>query len=95
MRLYENNGELNISQKPELEIPTCKDLKIPTEKEKKVPVTIISDGKVLFDNLHQAGLNESWLYKELKKKGIKQPKEICYAEWQFGQPLYCQKFDHS
>lgn len=32
---------------------------------------------------------------ELKKKGIKQPKEICYAEWQFGQPLYCQKFDHS
>ena len=46
------------------------------EKEKKVPVTIISDGKVLFDNLHHAGLNESWLQKELKKKGIKQPKEI-------------------
>jgi uncharacterized membrane protein YcaP (DUF421 family) len=93
--IYENNGELNILQKPELEIPTYKDLKIPTEKEKKIPVTIISDGKVLFDNLHQAGLNENWLQKELKKKGIKQPKEICYAEWQSGQPLYCQKFDHS
>ena len=33
--IYENNGELNILQKPELEIPTYKDLKIPTEKEKK------------------------------------------------------------
>ena len=64
--IYENNGELNILQKPELEIPTYKDLKIPTEKEKKVPVTIISDGKVLFDNLHQAGLNENWLQKATK-----------------------------
>ena len=93
--IYENNGELNILQKPELEIPTYQDLKIPTEKEKKIPVTIISDGKVLFDNLHHAGLNENWLHKELKEKGIKQPKEICYAEWQSGQPLYFQKFDHS
>ena len=61
---------------------------IATQKSRRIrhlfegkPSIIINHGKI---NMN-----------ELKKKGIKQPKEICYAEWQFGQPLYCQKFDHS
>ena len=33
--IYENNGELNILQKPELEIPTYKDLKITNRKGKE------------------------------------------------------------
>jgi len=89
--IYETNGALNVVKKSEADYPTCKDLKIKGEK-KTIPLTIISDGKILADNLKQAGLNEDWLHKELKANGVKQPKEIFYAEWQPGKPLYVQKY---
>jgi uncharacterized membrane protein YcaP (DUF421 family) len=57
-----------------------------------IPITIISDGKVLVKNLQKAGLNENWLEKQLENKGVHQPSEICYAEWQAGKPLYIQKY---
>jgi len=90
--IYENNGELNVLRKPEIDYPTCQDLNIKTGQDKTMPVTIISDGKVLYNNLKLTGLNENWLFKELREKGIKQPKEICYAEWQTGKSLYIQKY---
>jgi uncharacterized membrane protein YcaP (DUF421 family) len=91
--IYENNGELNVLRKSEIDYPTCQDLKIKGEK-KTIPLTIISDGKVLLRNLQNAGLNEDWLHKELEARGVKQPKEICYAEWQPGKTLYIQKYDN-
>lgn len=89
--IFENNGSLSVLKKADCEQPTCKDLNIKLEN-KTIPITIISDGKVLKNNLEKAGLNENWLEKQLKKKGVQEPKEICYAEWQEGKPLYIQKY---
>ncbi|MCQ4022885.1 MULTISPECIES: DUF421 domain-containing protein [unclassified Ruminococcus] len=41
--------------------------------------TIISDGEVLFKNLHAAGKNEIWLKKELKRLGYNKYSEVFYA----------------
>jgi uncharacterized membrane protein YcaP (DUF421 family) len=89
--IFENNGSLSVLKKSEFEQPTCKDLQIKSEN-KTIPITIISDGKILKSNLKKAGLNETWLDKQLKDKGVKHSKEICYAEWQIGKPLFIQKY---
>lgn len=89
--IFENSGGISILKIPEAETPTCKDLKINAE-QKTIPLTIISDGEILEENLKQAGLDENWLYKELDKGGVKNPKEVCYAEWQTGKSLYFQKY---
>jgi uncharacterized membrane protein YcaP (DUF421 family) len=90
--IFENNGGLSVLKKADSDQPTCKDLNLKLEN-KTIPTTIISDGKVLVKNLHEAGLNHDWLEKQLEKKGVKKPGEICYAEWQAGKPLYIQKYN--
>jgi uncharacterized membrane protein YcaP (DUF421 family) len=91
--IFENNGGLSVLKKSDSEQPTCKDLNLKLEN-RTIPITIISDGKVLGKNLQKAGLNQNWLEKQLEIKGIKQPEEICYAEWQEGKPLYIQKYKY-
>ena len=41
--------------------------------EKKLPTAIISDGRVLSENLKAMGLNEKWLLSQLRKNGVKSP----------------------
>jgi uncharacterized membrane protein YcaP (DUF421 family) len=89
--IFENNGGLSVLKKADSDQPTCKDLNI-TRENRTIPITIISDGKVLEKNLRKAGVDHNWLNKQLQEKGVKQPKEICYAEWEAGKPLYIQKY---
>jgi uncharacterized membrane protein YcaP (DUF421 family) len=89
--IFENNGGLSVLKKADSDQPTSKDFNLKLEN-KTIPTTIISDGKVLVKNLHEAGLTNEWLEKQLEKKGVKRPEEICYAEWQAGKPLYIQKY---
>jgi uncharacterized membrane protein YcaP (DUF421 family) len=90
--IFENNGGLSVLKKADADQPTRKDLNLKIG-EGDLPITIISDGRVLMNNLKEAGLNENWLEKQLENKGIKQPKEICYAEWQKGRSLFIQKYN--
>lgn len=89
--ILENNGSLSILKKAACDQPTCRDLDIKGEK-RIIPITFISDGQVLYNNLHKAGLNDDWLQKQLKMKGIKRTEEICYAEWQSGNALFIQTY---
>jgi uncharacterized membrane protein YcaP (DUF421 family) len=89
--VLENNGLMSVLRKSELDFPTCKDLNLKGEN-KSIPLTIISDGEVLVENLNEAGLNEDWLKGQLQAKGVKNPKEILYAEWKSGENLYFQKY---
>ncbi|WML53082.1 DUF421 domain-containing protein [Neobacillus sp. PS3-12] len=91
--IFENNGGLSVLKKADAEQPTSKDLNLKLEN-RTIPIIIISDGKVLGKNLQKAGLNQNWLEKQLEIKGIKQPEEVCYAEWQEGKPLYIQKYKY-
>lgn len=89
--IFETNGSISVLRKSDVDFPTCRDLNVQVER-KTVPIPIINDGKVIKENLQEAGLNEEWLQNELEAGGIKKPKEICYAEYQSGKPLYYQKY---
>lgn len=89
--IFENNGSISVLRKAEYDYPSREDLEIKVEG-KALPLTVISDGEVLIGNLKEAGLNKDWLQNELKSKGIDNAKEVFYAEWQSGKPLYYQKY---
>lgn len=89
--ILENDGKVSVLRKQESDQPTYQDLKV-NEERRILPLTIISDGEIIFKNLQKAGLNEDWLYEQLKTQGANQPVEISYAEWQPGKPLYVQKY---
>jgi len=66
-------------------------LNIP-KKEVNLPFPVILDGKVVAENLKEAGLDEEWLKNQLSKKKIKEYKEVLYAEWQESQGLKLTKY---
>lgn len=89
--ILENNGSISVLRKTEADQPTLKDLKIDGEN-RVFPYTIVSDGVVLNQNLQAAGLDEEWLYQELKQKGVYSPGDISYAEYAPGKELFIQKY---
>ncbi len=88
--ILETNGGISVLRKYESDQPTLQDLKIKGGK-RTIPLTVISDGQILRKNLQKVGVDEEWLHKQLKAKGVG-PKEISYAEWEPGGDLYIQNY---
>ena len=65
--ILETNGNLSVFPYPNERPATAKEAGIPV-KDQWYPVTLISDGKLLRDNLKVAGKDEAWLNRILKKK---------------------------
>lgn len=57
-----------------------------------LPISVILDGEIIKENLPRIGWNEEQLMQELKKRDVQSPKDILYAEWQEGSPLYVQSY---
>jgi uncharacterized membrane protein YcaP (DUF421 family) len=89
--ILENNGGISVLKKAEADQPTLSDLKINGEK-RTLPFTVVSDGEILNKNLQAAGVDEEWLYKELKQLGIRTPEDISYAEYVPGKEIFIQKY---
>lgn len=84
--ILEMNGTLSVAKNSPAAAPSRKDLNLP-DQPVYLPVTIISDGKVLMDNLKDAGLDLAWLDEQLKSQGVKSINEVFYAEWRVDQGL--------
>ncbi|WRU97746.1 DUF421 domain-containing protein (plasmid) [Bacillus sp. JZ8] len=89
--ILENNGSLNVLRKHSFDSPTSADLNVKPEK-RFIPLTFISDGEVLWENIKKAGLNKSWLQKQLANKNISTLEQVSYAEWEPDKSLYIQKY---
>lgn len=89
--LLETSGNLSVMKKSYLENPTYEDMKIYKEKG-TFPFVLIMDGELVLENLKECGLNSEWIEQELKKQKINHLKDICFAEWKFGEELYVQKY---
>ncbi|WP_216772263.1 YetF domain-containing protein [Metabacillus halosaccharovorans] len=89
--VLETDGTVSILKKAEYENPTKSDLQVNQEKV-HIPITIISDGKVLKENLIEAGFNYNWLEQQLKQQNIFRTEEVLYAEWLEGKGLHVQSF---
>jgi uncharacterized membrane protein YcaP (DUF421 family) len=85
----ESNGSISILKKPRYQKTTQEDLQIPA-KPVYVPVTLIRDGKVLWDEIRDLGFDHTWLTNQLASHGVTNFHEVFLAEWLEGDGLFIQ-----
>ncbi|MGM0874662.1 MAG: YetF domain-containing protein [Bacillota bacterium] len=87
--VLETDGTVSILKKAPFETPTKKDIQVNLEQV-NLPITFISDGKVINDNLTEAGFTMTWLEQQLKQQNILRVEDVMYAEWLEGSGLHVQ-----
>ncbi|WP_226035252.1 DUF421 domain-containing protein [Aquibacillus saliphilus] len=90
--ILEPNGEISVLPKSEYDTPKNSDLNVPS-KPVHLPITVILDGKVVYDNLTEARIDEKWLKDQLAVQSITDYKEVLYAEAIKNKPLYVVKYE--
>ncbi|MDD2587001.1 MAG: DUF421 domain-containing protein [Syntrophomonadaceae bacterium] len=85
--IAETDGQLTVMKKSQKRPVTAADLGIDTPYE-GIPAEIIIDGKVIYQNLKQNNLDETWLMNQLKGLGYSDPREITYASLDVNGNLY-------
>lgn len=89
--VIETNGKLSILLKPEFLPVTRQDLKIKTPAS-DLSTQLIYDGVIIEANLKKANLDQTWLEKQLKNKGIKHVSEVFVASISNSGGLYIDTF---
>lgn len=73
--VLETGGQLSVlpyaAQKP----VTAEQMDVPTE-EPGLPIILVSDGRILGNNLKLRGYEENWLMKQLNEHGLKSPRQV-------------------
>lgn len=85
----EPSGSISILKKPQYQKTTLEDFKL-IGKPAYMPVTLIRDGKVLFDELYDIGLDETWLKTQLLSHEIYDYRDVFIAEWLEGDGIFIQ-----
>lgn len=83
----EANGQISTLLQFPNQPPKKQDLHVP-ESPVHLPVSLILDGKILWDNLQEQRLDKHWLYEQLRSHGYDSEEQIFYADWQSGQGLH-------
>ena len=73
--VLETNGRLSVLPYDSQKSPTAAQLNIKTE-ERALPHVIISDGRVLDENLTALGYDRLWLDQQLKEGGCSHPRSV-------------------
>ncbi|WP_034774319.1 DUF421 domain-containing protein [Bacillus sp. m3-13] len=89
--ILETDGTVSVLKKHQYAQPLNEDMNIPL-KAVTLPIPVISDGEILKDNLDEFNLSEQWLLNEIKKIGYHNPKDIVFAEWEEGKPIYVMPY---
>lgn len=67
--IVETNGSMSVIKKFQSQNVTAQMLELKNQPT-KIPLVIVSDGKIVDDNLKEIGLTNSWLTNELQKENI-------------------------
>ena len=86
--ILENDGGLSIIKTPKNQYLVKSDMSIKTNPINNLPRIVISDGKIIKENLKQLNLNEDWLNDQLAKLNINSSKNVFYAEVKSDGSLY-------
>jgi uncharacterized membrane protein YcaP (DUF421 family) len=86
----ESNGAISLLKKTPYQKTTVEDFNLPN-KPVHIPVTLIRDGKVLWNEVRDLGFDEAWLLKQLQPHRVKDFKDVFLAEWLEGDGLYVQE----
>ena len=87
----EPNGSISILKKPQYQKTTLEDFNL-VGKPPNVPVTLIRDGKVLWDEISDIGYDETWLKNQLLSHNVVNYKEVFIAEWLEGDGIFVQTY---
>lgn len=85
--ILEPNGKLSVLKKPPFQTPTQKDMQIPSEY-KGLMLELIIDSQVIPQSLNALGKDLSWLQEQLRGKNVTDIKDVVFAGWPSGGPLY-------
>ncbi|MBD8027322.1 DUF421 domain-containing protein [Ureibacillus sp. Re31] len=86
--VFETNGELSVLKKPANSTATKQDVKADVSLPPHMPTELISDGKINKSNLDELNLTEEWLLNKLKKKNVKDIKNVYFAQYLENGSLY-------
>src|SRR5690554_3908999 len=75
--VLETSGDLSVIPTSQSRPGNPSDLGLDT-KDEKLPIPLIMDGRVMDNNLKEAGMSQASLEEELSKKGLK-PKDVFFA----------------
>ncbi|MBU8756974.1 MULTISPECIES: DUF421 domain-containing protein [Priestia] len=87
----EANGSISILKKTKYQKTTQEDFHLPITPI-YVPVTLIRDGKVLWDELNDLGFDESWLKTQLETQEIFEYHSVFLAEWLENDGFFVQTY---
>ena len=73
--ILETNGQLSVLPYAACQPPTTAQLEIKTQ-EGGLPVILISDGRLMEENLHVSGHDRNWLDKQLRKRNCPSPADV-------------------
>ena len=76
----ETNGEIGVMKKPSSRNVTRQDMQMKPTEVMYFPIEIISDGKIIYENLHEVALDEQWVMRKLRKKNIDSVEEVYFAQ---------------
>lgn len=68
--IIEADGQLSVLKKPPYRYVTRKDLGISTPPQSSFPIELIMDGQIITKNFTQHHFTTSWIYTELKQRGL-------------------------
>lgn len=89
--VYEQSGKLSVLLKSQKRPVTPHDLDVPTEYE-GIETELITDGKIIEQNLAELGKDRIWLMTELEKQGIKNIEEVAFASLNTQGELYIDRY---
>lgn len=85
--ILEANGQISILLKSKYQKPDKQDLNLP-ESPVDLPTSLIIDGEILGDNLHELGFDQQWLDNQLTTNGYDNVKRILYADWRESEGIH-------
>ncbi|MEH7226592.1 DUF421 domain-containing protein [Bacillus sp. JJ1566] len=88
--IFETNGMLSVLKKEGKQALTKSDMDIAPSLTKvyPIPTEVISDGKVITNNLTKLNLTQNWLDQQLMQAGITSSSDVMYAEVQQDGSLF-------
>ena len=88
--ILETGGNLSVFPYPQERPATAKEAGISTQVQ-SLPITIISDGRLLEDNLQKAGKDKKWLQKTLSKEKATQEETFLLTVDDQNTIFFCKK----
>ena len=88
--IMETNGTVNVLPKAEFSPVVNKDLKLKIE-ESSIPVTLVSEGKLMKNNINLAGVDLPFIEKFMKKAGIDKISKVLVLTLNKSGTVYIQE----